>query len=498
MSPLIAYLIILLICDLIAFCRTIKYKKQGFKRKYVPVLGQASMFLPNKKFPHDGMRNLKDTIALADNAPGLVMNDTRSAGAIIYLTDLDLIKEFFMKETTVSKRAYQEDLKFDFAFFYDNSEHSLNQRRVFSELFKIENISANIPTIIEVARKHFKKVKDEMQKSGGNAKIDFKEMDIKILKDIADRVLFGCNDEIPYVNDGKKTHITDFVFETLKLLTTMKAILNPLNLLLFGYPNQWNLLSGSKQAAKNAVLVGEAIKKYHDERVNDPNYKLGVNILDLMIKNNKSESQDKFSIRDIVGDLVLFLFAGSDSTSKTLSTCIYLLAKHPEYAERVRKEVNEKIPASDSITFEDLDKSETLNALLSEALRLYSAAPATFDKKLLKDFTLGKYQFYAGDKIVIPFAYLTNSTRFFVEGEKFSPDHFIGAEGKKIPQMAFTPFSSGRRSCLGRFLAESIVKASVVELLRTAALSVPPDDVNGFSFSVGYDIEHCAVTCAPL
>lgn len=391
----------------------------------------------------------------------------------------------------------QEDLKFDFAFFYDSTEHSLNQRRVFSQLFKIENISDNIPTILEVVRSHFKIVNEELKKSGGETKVDFKAMDVKMLKEIGEKIIFGCKNQTPCVNDGKNTSITDCVFDTLKILTTMKAILNPLNLLLFGYPNQWNLLPGSKQAAHSAALVAEAIKKVHDDRSNDPNYSLGVNILDLMIKTNKSDSQDKFTPKDIVGDLVLFMFAGSDSTSKTLSTCIYLLAKYPEYAERVRKEVSEKIPASDLLKFEDLDKCETLNALISEALRLYSAAPATFDKQLLKDFTLGKYQFYAGDKIVIPFAYLTNSTRFFPEGEQFNPEHFIGENAKKIPQMAFTPFSSGRRSCLGRFMAEAILKVALIELIRTASLSVPKDDVNGFSFSVGYDIEHCNIVCKP-
>ena len=499
-SPLIAYLIVLLICDLIAFYRTIKYKKQGFFRKYVPVLGQASTFLPNKKYPHDGMRNFKDTMALADKAPGLVMNDTRGVSAIIYLTDLDLIKEFFLKESTVSKRAIQEDLKFNFSFFYDNSERSLNQRRVFSELFKIDNITAVIPILRDVTQKHFGTIRQKLEKSTENVLIDFKKMDVDILKDIADRVLFGSKDEVPYVMDGKKTHITDFVFDTIKLLTTMKAVLNPLNLLLFGYPNRWNLLSGSRQAAKNAVLVNEAIKRYHDERANDPNYHLGVNILDLMIKHNKNctNPEDKFTIIDIIGDLVLFLFAGSDSTSKALSTCIYLLAKHPDYAERVRKETKEKVLTADPVKFEDLDKCETLNAVVSEALRLYSPAPATFDKLLVKDFTLGKYQFYAGDKIVIPFAYTSNSTRFFPEGETFNPDHFIGENAKKIPQMAHIPFSSGKRGCLGRFLAEAILKMSIVELLSTCRLSVADDDVNGWSFSVGYDIEHCNVRCAPL
>lgn len=500
LSPLLAFIIVLLTCDLIAFLRTRKYVHQGFKRHYTTILGQIALFLPNKLAPHDGMYNFKKIISEADDSPGLVVNDTRGGTALIYLTDLDLIRDFFLVETKVCKRVEVEDLKFYFSFFYENTEHALNQRMVFSEMFKIDNIQANIPVIQAVFRKHFGAISQQLTQEP--KEVDFIDLNQKILKELADKILFGCQDEVPFVDDEKKTHITDFVFETIKMLSSFKVIMNPINLMLWGYPNKWNLLPGSKKASNNAKLVHKAIEKYYRQRIDDSQYKLGTNILDLMIKHNMTESQHKFSMKDIVGDLVLFLFAGSDSTSKTLSTVLYLLAKHPEWREKIREEIKAKDLNKTGVNFNDLDTSEALSSFVDECLRLHSAAPASFDKLVLEDFTLTKngkkYKFSAKDKIVIPLCYLAASKRFFPEGEEFNPEHFYAANSKKIPQMSFIPFSAGRRACIGRYLAETIVKVGVVTALTMFDIHVPQTDINGWVLRVGLDMEHGKIMCRPL
>ena len=47
------------------------------------------------------------------------------------------------------------------------------------------------------------------------------------------------------------------------------------------------------------------------------------------------------SDKEIQDEVDTFMFEGHDSTASTLSWCLYNLAKHPEYQERCREEIQE-------------------------------------------------------------------------------------------------------------------------------------------------------------
>src|SRR3990167_841019 len=329
-GPLLVFLLILLIGDIRAFLRNTKYKSQGFIRCYFPVLGQIKLFLPNKKYPKDGLHNFKTGISESRDGPGLVMNYAFGSTAVIYLTDPALIKEFLMKETQVSKRFEQQDLKVSFAFFFDSSDQAMNHRMVFSELFRVDVIDSFIDSITSEVRKHL----DKVHSSNGNSDqftFDWEKSHTELLKGLANTILFGCPDTPPRVKDEQNTMVVDAVSNLLKG-PVAEAAFNPLNFLFFGYPNRYNLLPSSRRAVKMAKQIHEGIETLYNQRINDPNYTPAVNTLDLMLTHNKkSEGQNsghyKFSMTHIVGDMVLFLFAGSDSTSKTLGACVYFLAK---------------------------------------------------------------------------------------------------------------------------------------------------------------------------
>ena len=251
-----------------------------------------------------------------------------------------------------------------------------------------------------------------------------------------------------------------------------------------------------------AKQIHEAIAGEFTRRSDDSNYKTGVNTLDLMLNHNrKAAGQHKFSMSDIVGDMVLFLFAGSDSTSKTLSVCVYYLAKYPEIAEKVYLELQSHGLTKEStkpLTVDTINELVYLEAVLKECMRLAAVAPASFDKIITEDFSLGQYKFYRGDKIVLPYVFHFSSEKYFPEPEKFDPERFLGTRAKSFPQMAYIPFSSGRRACLGRNLAEAIIKVSLIHTLKRFKLRLTPDkETNGWTLGMGGIIqEHCTVVCS--
>ena len=110
---------------------------------------------------------------------------------------------------------------------------------------------------------------------------------------------------------------------------------------------------------------------------------------------------------------------------------------------------------------------------------------------------LGKYSFNKGDKIVIPYCAQFVNEDLFPWGEEFKPEKLL-ASSKDVPQMALIPFSAGRRGCLGRVLAETIIKVGMIELLSRYSLSIPEGDVNGWVLGIGFMIKHGNVFCESL
>jgi cytochrome P450 len=434
------------------------------------------------------MTGFKEVLATAKGSPGLVTNDVIGGSALIYLTDLELIKEFFVKEVSVARRGDVGDLKVNFSFFFDNSEHGLTHRGVFAELFKLENIVHSIPIIHAVA-------KSQLADLVGSEAItfDFRQKHEELVKEVARKVLFGDKTEVPRCPDKENTMVTEMVFRILHEVGSNKGLTHPLNVLFFGLPNKLNLLEASKLGAKRAKMVFDVIIEAFNERMNDPNYQLGVNVLDLMIKNNKTNPGHQFSPADIVGDTALFLFAGSDTTSKTIIGCTYYLGKYPEYITKIREEIERFDLNRPDVTFDDLDKSATLDAFIKEVLRLRSPAPSSFERIITKDFKLGSYDIKAGDKVVYPICFLSSEKGFFPASDQFNPENFMGDSMKRVSQVVNIPFGAGRRSCLGKLLAEAIVKVTLIELVSNYDIFVPKDDKNAWKIGFGVEIKHCTV-----
>jgi cytochrome P450 len=57
-----------------------------------------------------------------------------------------------------------------------------------------------------------------------------------------------------------------------------------------------------------------------------------------------TEDNEILSMEELKDQVLLQLFAGHDTTSSTLTSAMYFLHKHPEFHERLRKEIDELCP----------------------------------------------------------------------------------------------------------------------------------------------------------
>lgn len=83
------------------------------------------------------------------------------------------------------------------------------------------------------------------------------------------------------------------------------------------------------------------------------------------------ESQKTMTLHEIGAQAFIFLAAGFETSSTTLSYCLYELAKHPEYQKRVHEEIDKVLSEHDGkLTYESIYEMKFLEKCLDGRLQM--------------------------------------------------------------------------------------------------------------------------------
>jgi cytochrome P450 len=167
-------------------------------------------------------------------------------------------------------------------------------------------------------------------------------------------------------------------------------------------------------------------------------------------------------LRDEVMTLVL---AGFETTANALSWTLYLLAKHPEVAEKLEEEAS-RVLGGRIATFEDLPRLEYTERVLQESLRLYPPA-WVFERAAVEADEVGGYSIPAGTTIAVcPYA-LHRNPAYWENPETFDPDRFLPERSEARSRFAYLPFGDGPRICIGKSFA--MMEAKIVLAMMASA-----------------------------
>jgi cytochrome P450 len=161
-----------------------------------------------------------------------------------------------------------------------------------------------------------------------------------------------------------------------------------------------------------------------------------------------SPAPDNQELRDEA--LSLFV-AGHETTATALAWCWYLLASHPEIAERVRVECDQ-LPRERLPTGADLTSLPWTVQVWKETLRLYPPVYA-FTRRATIPIEYGPYLIHKGASVVISPYTLHRRPEIFPEPGRFRPERFAPAEEQRLPRNAYIPFGAGPHTCPGMHLA---------------------------------------------
>jgi len=199
--------------------------------------------------------------------------------------------------------------------------------------------------------------------------------------------------------------------------------------------------------------IGDILKKMMQQR--DPNARFN-DVIELLQENVK-EGKINLTEDEIIGNCMVLFFAGTETTSQSVSSIFCFLIENPEVKERLYNELNDLFPDG-KLSYEKLMECEYLDAVMNEGLRL-GPSITSMDKLTTRDVILekGNYKIEKGTPIMLNFYLNHINPEYFPDPYKFDPERFMDKSASNPNQInnsgVYLPFSAGKRQCLGMRLA---------------------------------------------
>lgn len=200
-------------------------------------------------------------------------------------------------------------------------------------------------------------------------------------------------------------------------------------------------------------------------------------LIQALIDARDEETGGRMDDTEIVDNLLTFIAAGHETTALALTWTLYLLSLHPEIEARVLSEIA-AVGGAERITPEAVLRLSYTRQVLSEALRLYPAAP-TLLRTPLADGMVGGHRVNARSQIFIPIYAIHRHQTLWSHPQRFDPDRFSPEAQKARHRYAYLPFGAGPRICIGMGFALLESAAILAKLLprfcfdASAAAPVP-------------------------
>lgn len=190
---------------------------------------------------------------------------------------------------------------------------------------------------------------------------------------------------------------------------------------------------------------------------------------------------------ELYANIMLFFFAGHDTTGHTLTWLFYELSRNPLIQHKLQFEVDEffRVQYNRPIEYDDLQRLPYMKRCIAETLRLWPAiANGTFRELQQDDWiTIGNDKNSSqtvwlpkGTYVQIPTIFRHRSKELWGDdAECFNPDRNFTEEeiwgdenisGRSMESERYSPFSFNRRNCIGKTFSHIEMRLMILYLLR--------------------------------
>ena len=187
----------------------------------------------------------------------------------------------------------------------------------------------------------------------------------------------------------------------------------------------------------------------------------------------------EFDQQQAIDELKQYLWAGTETTALTLAWALYETARHPQAAERIRRE-GESVYGEREPTAADYSALAYTRAVIQETMRLYPPIWMLVRVAVKPDVIDGK-EIRAGDKVAL-FAYgAHHSAKYWENPERFVPERWMDEAAKKRKPFTYLPFGGGKRACIGGAMSqvENVLALSILlRRFRPEYVGCEPPGIN--------------------
>ena len=322
-----------------------------------------------------------------------------------------------------SKKRFHEVL---YPFFGNGLFNSIGkdweqQRKQIQPFFHKSKIPNWFPLVVEEAQNHFKIIKPQ------SSELQTTDIMHPLMQSIMSRILFGLtldnkNSKAALAAiEGVNERMADHGLKSLIFNGVLNKLPTPANL----------------KFKQELQTIDYSIRKISESK----NTRDEGALLPLFAK--------FMSPKELRDQLFTLYFAGQETTANTLLWVVYYLAKHPEYQQRARLEVQQHWSTSSEAKFADLEQFVFLNASIDEAMRLAPAAYLTY-RDVENDMQLGGYRLKKKSLLMLSMYVTHRHPDFWEKPSEYNPERFLNRNNKGF---AFYPYGGGMRVCTGVHLA---------------------------------------------
>ncbi|KAF9804981.1 hypothetical protein IEO21_09249 [Rhodonia placenta] len=206
----------------------------------------------------------------------------------------------------------------------------------------------------------------------------------------------------------------------------------------------------------------------------------------------------RMSRYEVISQMRSIMFAGSETTTSTMSCALLELARHPEYQDRLRAEirvVEKSIRArgGGGLTAADADAMPYLQAFLKEVVRVHLAVPYMYRRPVRDEVLPLSTPITTRSGKVISEVPIRKTLRLILsvpgynmdkdvwgeDAHEFNPERFLRLTEKNGPNVGLwgntLTFSAGARSCIGWKFALYEMQAFLFVLVSRFQFSLTED-----------------------
>ncbi|WP_170327359.1 cytochrome P450 [Ruegeria arenilitoris] len=368
----------------------------------------------------------------------------------VHVTDPDIVQDVLLKNYTLFPRSeiWQSILKRagGEGLLTIEGERWKFQRKATSPIFRSIHLNKLLPGIIRIADE----TADLLSLEQGPVDV-FEKMDRASLKIIVQTLLSGEGSDL-----------------------NAEAISKDIDLYLEynGRIDFFDLFKITRDLPKPWARKGrDAVERLREEctRIIRHRRRSGVeseDLLSMLISASDQDTGTGLSDIEVRDNLITFISAGHETVALTLSWAMYLLARSPEWQEKLLEEVND-ICGDAPLQPDHIGKLKKHEMVVKEAMRLFPPVYAQ-ERVALEDVTFPDgTSVRRGDTVVLATYPMHRHEKLWDNPNRFEPERFAPDRAKGHHRFQFIPFSGGPRICIGMGLSMLEAVSILASIVRS-------------------------------